>query len=116
MEEDSASKRLFTKLRNLSKKAVHRAQVRVPITQPIIDESKRLLDVMRNCTEVDKFNDHLLKLMSISQRPVRTGDGKGVKELMAVKSEDFKKIILRESDLIQAMEGAVTGYKVISGL
>lgn len=115
VEEDSASKRLFTKLRNLSKKAVHRAQVRVPITQPIIDESKRLLDVMRNCTEVDKFNDHLLKLMSISQRPVRTGDGKGVKELMAVKSEDFKKIILRESDLIQAMEGAVTGYKVISG-
>lgn len=106
---------LFEKLRAFAKDAVETAKVQVPITQAIIDESKHLLDQMRKAETVDQFNHELLELISILQRPVRTGDGTGVKRLMAGSKEDYAKIIHRESDLIQAMEGVLTGKPVSSG-
>ena len=51
-EKDSISRMLYNKLRALSKKAVERAKVNVPITQPIINESKRLLNEMRLSSNV----------------------------------------------------------------
>lgn len=61
---------------------------------------------MRKASSVGEFNSYLLKLMSILQRPVRTGNGKGVKELMASSQSDFSSIILRENDLLMAMDGS----------
>lgn len=104
---DTPSARLFSKLRALAKRAVRRAEVKVPITQAIIDESKRLLDEMRAAKTVDVFNQHLLNLIATLQRPVQTGNGSGVRKIMASSEADFREIILREQDLITAMEGSV---------
>lgn len=100
---------LFDKLKRLAKIAVERAAIKVPVTTAIINESKRLLSKMYEANDVDEFNAYLMELISVLQRPVRTGDGTGVRRLMANTSNDFSGIISRESDLIQAMEGSITG-------
>ena len=106
---NSASERLFAKLNNFAKKAVEEAEVFVPITETILTTSKQLIDQLRKDESVDSFNKDLLELMSILQRPVRTGDGMGVREQLAIDESDFKRIILREADLLQAMEGYFYG-------
>lgn len=104
---DTPSYKLFQKLKQFAKIAVEKAEVKVPLSVPIINESKRLLDEMRATTDVNTFNKYLLELIAVLQRPVRTGDGTGVKRIMAEDTNDFTRIILREADLIQAMEGAL---------
>ena len=102
---DTPSGRLFAKLKEFAKQAIRTAKVQVPITQAIIDESKRLLNEMRKANTTEQFNNHLLNLIATLQRPVETGRGIGVKKVMANDEKDFAKIILREQDLITAMEG-----------
>lgn len=111
---DTPSAVLFQKLKAFAKKAVEQAEVRVPVNDAIIRESKVLLDKLYEATSVEEFNGYLLELISILQRPVKTGDGTGVRRLMAESKRDFASIVHRESDLIQAMEGSITG-KVVSG-
>lgn len=109
-----ASKTLFAKLKSLAKKAVRDANVKVPVTQEIIDAAGADLNRMRKAAEkkdVVSFNLALLDIISILQRPVATGDGTGVKRLLAVDPADFAGIISRESDLLQAMEGSIAGTK-----
>lgn len=100
------SMELFAKLAAYAKKAVSKAEVKVPITPEIIEASRQLIYSMMRSATVKEFNENLLELVSILQRPVRTGDGMGVKELMASSESDFKRIIQRETDLLQAMEGS----------
>lgn len=107
--ENAASVSLFTKLKRLAKKAVERAQVKVPITQAILDYSHKAIEKMKFAKTVEEFNNILLDLVSVLQRPVATGDGTGVKRLMAQTDRDFQRIISREEDLIQAMEGTFYG-------
>ena len=107
VDTSTASYKLFQKLKRFAKKAVEEAEVKVPLSRTIINESKKLLDEMRAASDVDTFNNYLLELIAILQRPVRTGDGTGVKRIMAGNSNDFARIILREADLIQAMEGSL---------
>jgi len=104
---------LFQKLKALAKKAVEQAEVRVPINAAIIQASKELLGKLYDAVSVEEFNSYLLELISILQRPVRTGDGTGVRRLMAASEKDFASIVHRESDLIQAMEGSITGTAVV---
>ena len=103
------STHLFAKLKKFAKKAVEKAQVKVPISKAILEESHRLLAEMKKSKTVDDFNQNLLELISILQRPVKTGDGSGVKMLLAENTSDFHRIITREEDLIQAMEGSYYG-------
>lgn len=104
---DGPAYELFSKLLRFAKHAVEQAQVNVPITSAIIKKTEELIDLMRDAHDVDRFNELLLELISILQRPVRTGDGSGVRELMARSSSDFSRIIQREGDLLQAMAGSV---------
>lgn len=113
--KNMVSAQLFNELRSFAKKHVERAKVQVPITPVIIQESKKLLDNMRAAETVEEFNKHLLDLISILQRPVRTGDGSGVRKLMAGEKSSFARIINREKDLIQAMEGTISGQSIDSG-
>lgn len=108
----TASQRLFEKLKTLAKKAVSAAQVKVPVNRQIIAATKRNLDKMRDAALKDDpigFNIALLDTISILQRPVATGDGKGVRNMMALSKDDYARIIEREEDLIQAMEGSISG-------
>lgn len=107
-----ANAELFSKLLSWATNAVREAKINAPITKAIINESKRLLDEMRKFAEennYEKFEKSLLSLMSISQRPVRTGDGTGVRRML---DGSYESIISREDDLIQAMEGVHTGKTV----
>lgn len=116
-EKDSVSWRLFSKLKKFAKHAVEAARIQVPVTEEIIQAARDDLEVMRNAAgkkDVVTFNLALLDIISILQRPVMTGDGSGVKRLLAIEPSDFARIIGRESDLIQAMEGSILG-KVPSG-
>lgn len=113
-EKASFADRLFDKLKQFAKKAVRDAQVKVPVTPEIIQAAKADLDEMRNAAgnkDAAGFNLALLDIISILQRPVATGDGTGVKRLLAADSGDFARIISRESDLLQAMEGSVMGNR-----
>ena len=109
------SVQLFGILRSFAKNAVKKEKVQVPITPAIIAESKRLVDEMRGADTVDEFNGQLMSLIAVLQRPVKTGDGTGVKKLLADSSSDFAHIIQREVDLIQAMEGSVDTGCITSG-
>lgn len=100
---------LFNKLKSFAVNAVKKAEVRVPVTTAILKKSDEILNAMRNATDVTEFNKNLLELISILQRPVETGNGSGVRKLMANSSADFARIIEREDDLIRAMEGSYYG-------
>ena len=103
------SAKLFGLLKQFSKHAVKKAQVRVPITEPIIKRSEKLIKAMYIAKDVDEFNDLLTQNISILQRPVATGNGRGVYNLMAKSPAEFKSIIERESDLLDAMKGVYYG-------
>lgn len=106
---NDASSELFEKLKQFAVHAVKKAEVKVPITDAILKRSKELLNQMRDSKNVMEFNNNLLELISILQRPVATGNGSGVLNIMAKSKVDFESIILRENDLIQAMEGSYYG-------
>lgn len=111
-EVNAASKDLFSLLAAYSKKAVENARVSVPITNAILNKTEELLKKMRKAEDVDSFNVQLMDIISILQRPVRTG-GKtiGVHELMAEEKSDFTRIVEREEDLLEAMKGVHYGYQ-----
>lgn len=100
---------LFNKLKSFAVNAVKKAEVKVPITAAILKKSNEILSAMRDAKDVTVFNDNLLELISILQRPVETGNGSGVRKLMANTPADFARIIEREDDLIRAMEGSYYG-------
>lgn len=107
--DKGASAKLFAVLRGFAKTAVREAKVSVPVTKAIIKKSEQLLDSMRGSETVKEFNDFLLQLIAILQRPVRTGDGSGVRRLMAGSKADFPRILHREKDLLMAMDGIADG-------
>lgn len=104
-----ASQKLFSELQKYAKKAVRDAQVNVPVTRAILEKSESLLNKMRKADTTEVFNDILLQLIAILQRPVRTGNGSGVRELMAKGTSDFSRILQREQDLLMAMDGSIKG-------
>lgn len=103
------SSELFNKLKQFSSHAVREAKVQIPITKAILRESKKILQKMYGATSLEEFNGNVLEIVSLLQRPVHTGDGTGVKRLLANSPADYTRIIQRESDLIQAMEGSYYG-------
>lgn len=111
VQKTSASKELFIKLKAFAVNAVKKAEVRVPITSAILKRSEEIINRMREVQDVEDFNNNLLELISILQRPVKTGDGSGVRHLMAKDKSDFLFIIQREDDLLQAMKGSYYGNK-----
>ena len=108
-EINTVSSQLFARLNQFAKKAIEEAEIYVPITGSILKQSEKLINQLREDETVEAFNKDLLELMAILQRPVKTGDGTGVRSLMASSKYDFKKIILREVDIYQAMEGHYYG-------
>ncbi len=109
---NKASKELFMDLLSWANNAVREAHVNAPVTEAIIKESKRLLDEMRKNAlnnDSNSFTNNLLDLMAILQRPVHTGDGRGVRDMI---SGSYAQILDREDDLIAALEGVYTGKVV----
>lgn len=106
-KSNTHSKTLFDLLRRYSTNTVKESEIKVRVTWPIIQKSKELVESMRNATSVDEFNKYVLDLIVILQRPLKTGDGSGVRSTLANSKEKFAEIIAREESLIQAMEGSI---------
>lgn len=104
---DTDSGRLYVKLLAFATHTVRNAKVSVPLNSKIIDSSKALLKKLYMCKDMEAFNDTILSLMAILQRPVEMGDGLGVKRMLATSESDFARIIQREEDLILSMEGMI---------
>ncbi len=111
---NKVSAELFQKLKKFSKKAVKDAYVNVPITKAILDASNKILKQMYTAQSLEEFNNYVLEIVSLLQRPVQTGDGTGVMRLLAKSAAEYNQIIQRESDLIQAMEGMYYGSSSVS--
>lgn len=106
---DTPSGKLFETLYKFSKKTVESAQIKVEINDSIIKKSWEILGNMRRAKDVDSFNSMLMSLMGTLQRPIATGKGCGVIDMLAKDKSDFKRIVQRETDLIQSMEGVSSG-------
>ncbi len=108
-QEHTASRELFELLHASAKRVVER-EVNVPVNQTIIDKADELIGQLRSDAgegSVKKFNKTLMMLMLILQRRIPTGDGMGVKRMLADDESDFGRIIVREKDLLEAMKGSV---------
>ena len=133
--------RLFERLLSCSRQIVHEASVSVPISERVINETERLVEKLRGAADLffsmkeqilaasgssdaahgvlvaieraqtDAFNKVLLDLVATLQRPVPTGNGSGVRDLLAQNANDFKRIVQREDTLLNAMKGVLLGGK-----
>lgn len=77
------------------------------VTQQMIDAAKKELAALRKLKSVAAFNKHLVRLMHILPRRIDGEKNQGVQRMLAEAQDSFAAIILRESNLLQIMEGQV---------
>lgn len=100
---------LWAFLKKYTKQTMQRVFTRSSeITRGMVDGSKQLVQQLYHTNDVDEFNSILMHLMAICPRHVgvrvsRNSRG-GVETWLACDQGDFRKIIDREENLIQAME------------
>lgn len=92
---------LYQKLLRHAKQMIQKSCASLIITEGMITESKRLLNILYTTKRLDEFNNVLKELLAVCPRKVWKVDG-----LLAVSSEDIPKIIQREEDLVMAMQVA----------
>ena len=93
-----ASVALYNELLSFAKKLVKKSLVSQKITKKQVEKSRYYFRQMGTRKTVKGFNNQLLNLITVCPRNVRT-----VSDLLAKKPEDFKGIIEREEQLINAM-------------
>lgn len=113
VEKKGPSLDLFKELRGFSKQIIKESKMTVPITEGIISDSKdyiaQMRDIAKDKGSVKEFNDIVLQLLRILQRPISTATGNGVKDMLAKNADNFNYIIHREEDLLFSMEGVFDG-------
>lgn len=72
------------------------------VTQAMVDEAQLILNELLNTTDLQGFNNTLLRLFTVIPR--KMGD---VKNYLASSSEKISEIIQREQDLLDVMKGQV---------
>lgn len=103
---ETVANALYALLRSYAKKHVETVCMSSTVTQGMVDASRGFLTTIYERKDVQSFNDTLLQLLAVSPRRVRK-----VAELLAEKPEDFARIIIREEDLLAAMEVLVSKPK-----
>lgn len=93
-----ASVKLYNDLYAFAKNLVKKTLVNHNITKKQVEKSRYYFQQMGKRKTVRGFNNQLLNLMSVCPRMVRD-----VSVLLAQKPEDFKQIVEREEQLINAM-------------
>ena len=72
------------------------------VTQAMVDEAQSIITGLLNITNLEQFNQELLKLFTTIPRKMYS-----VRDYTAKQSEDFNKIIQREQDLLDVMKGQI---------
>lgn len=78
------------------------------VTEGMIAESKRLLDMLYKTTNLNDFNSVLQELMAICPRKFNRMSKK-LDDFLAKSKNDLPMIVAREEGLVQAMEGVCYG-------
>lgn len=95
---NTASVELYNKLYALAKNLVKKTLVNHTITKKQVEKSRYYFHQMGQRKTVKGFNNQLMNLMSVCPRKV-----KDVSSLLATKTDDFKIIVEREEQLLNAM-------------
>lgn len=78
------------------------------VTQAMVDEAQSIITGLLDITQVDEFNNTLLKLFTTIPRKMSS-----VGSYIAKDSNEFNKIISREQDLLDVMKGQVVQKQTI---
>lgn len=78
------------------------------VTQAMVDEAQNIITGLLNITDVNIFNDELLKLFTTIPRKMSS-----VSSYIARDNGEFNKIISREQDLLDIMKGQVVQKQVV---
>lgn len=97
-DSNTPADHLYAQLYRYAKNLVHNSLHSSRVTYAQIEESKQLLEKLRNSSWTT-FNEILLKLFAVCPRKVRH-----VKLLLAQKKEDMADVLDREENLVTAME------------
>lgn len=102
--EDQAIAEIVSRLQAMAKKAIDENYniSSNKVTQAMVDEAQTLITDLLSITDVDLFNQTLLKLFTVIPRKMGN-----VKSFLANSSDDFPKIIKSEQDLLDVMKGQV---------
>lgn len=77
------------------------------VTEVMIQQARQEISALRKATNLQEFNQHLLELMHTIPRRIDGNKEQGVKAMMASKISDFGRIIVREENILDVMEGQV---------
>lgn len=106
-EQETITARLFNLLKSFSHHFVSESCISTVVTQPMIEQSKKILNELYSLTDdVNAFNNKLLELIAVSPRKVRY-----LEDILARDQSDFKGIIDREENLLMSMEALATDGK-----
>ena len=78
------------------------------VTQAMVDETQNVLTSLINISDIEEFNDILLKLFTIIPRKMSN-----VRSYLANSEKDFSRIIETEQDLLDVMKGQVVQKQII---
>lgn len=78
------------------------------VTQAMVDEAQNVLTSLINISDIEEFNDILLKLFTIIPRKMSN-----VRSYLANSEKDFSRIIETEQDLLDVMKGQVVQKQII---
>lgn len=78
------------------------------VTQAMVDEAQNILTSLLGISDVDAFNNTLLKLFTTIPRKMSNVQGH-----LASSTNDFARIIQKEQDLLDVMRGQVVQHQVI---
>lgn len=78
------------------------------VTQAMVDEAQNILTSLLGISDVDAFNNTLLKLFTTIPRKMSNVQGH-----LAGSTNDFARIIQKEQDLLDVMRGQVVQHQVI---
>lgn len=78
------------------------------VTQAMVDEAQNILTSLLGISDVDAFNNTLLKLFTTIPRKMSNVQGH-----LARSTNDFARIIQKEQDLLDVMRGQVVQHQVI---
>lgn len=97
---------LYQKLIRFAKHTIETTCKSLVITQGMVNESRRLLNLLYQTTDLDSFNKVLKELLAVCPRKVWKVD-----MLLAEDKTEIPEIIQREEDLVNAMQVLVPGRK-----
>ena len=104
------SAELYNLLMRYAKHVVKESLVDDNITDAQVVEARRIYNELCKKVQLKAFNRWLMKLLVLSPRKIGGTSSGGVSSYLAKSKKDFADIILREENLLVAMETVVKGH------